>query len=232
MALISCENLTVAYEGKPVISKLNFSINQGDRVFIIGENGSGKTTLMQTLLGLKKPTKGKVVYGDGLKQNEIGYLQQKSISKNFPASVFEVVISGRLNKCGLFYKKQDKQIALENLEKMGILNLKNKSFSDLSGGQQQRVLLARALCATSKLLMLDEPLTGLDAKSSSELSKTILKLNKDNNVTLVVISHNFENAMDMSTHILHLGDYETFFGTIEEYKQSNLFNNIGGKKNV
>jgi len=165
MAQLSCQNLTLGYEGKEILSNLSFEVNSGDYLCIVGENGSGKSTLMKTVLGLKKPMSGKVITGDGLLQTEIGYLpQQTVVQKDFPASVREIVISGNQGRCGLrpFYTKQEKQRAAENIRRMGIEDLQNRCYRELSGGQQQRVLLARALCATQKMLLLDEPVAGLD----------------------------------------------------------------------
>lgn len=162
--MLNIKDLSVFYDNNEVLSNINFSLNKGDYLSIIGENGSGKTTLIKTILGLIKPKKGNIHF-DNIKKNEIGYLpQQGIIQKSFPASVFEVVISGRLNnkKFLPFYTHKDKKIALDNLKKLNIENLKNKSYKDLSGGQQQRVALARALCSTKELLILDEPSTGLD----------------------------------------------------------------------
>ena len=165
MALIKCENVSIGYEGQMVVHDLNFEINQGDYLCIVGENGSGKSTLVKSLLGLKNVDKGKIVFDDGLKQTEIGYLpQQTDVKKDFPASVYEVVLSGRLNSRGMkpFYTAEDKKQAWEKMDMLGIRDLAKQCFRDLSGGQRQRVLLARALCATKKLLLLDEPVTGLD----------------------------------------------------------------------
>ena len=162
---ILCENLSIGYGSMVLHDNINFSVNKGDYLCIIGENGCGKSTLMRTLLGLQPPLGGKIVFGDGLKQNEIGYLpQQTAVQKDFPASVREIILSGCQNKCGLrpFYSRKEKRVAGEMMEKLQITHISNKCFRELSGGQQQRVLLARALCATSKILLLDEPVTGLD----------------------------------------------------------------------
>src|SRR5699024_84020 len=160
MALIKCENVSIGYEGQTVVRDLNFQSNTGDYLCIVGENGSGKSTLVKSLLGLKGVESGRIVFGDGLKQNGIGYLpQQTDVQKDLGARVYEVVLSGRLNSRGLkpFYTSSDRQQAYEKMEILGIRDLAKQCFRDLSGGQRQRVLLARALCATKKLLLLDEP---------------------------------------------------------------------------
>lgn len=170
--LIKCNNVCLAYENHTVVTDLSFSVQKGDYLCIIGENGSGKSTLMKALLGLKSVESGSIVMGDGLRQNEIGYLpQQTGLQKDFPASVREVVLSGRINRLGFrpFFSKTDKQIADQNMERLGITPLKNSCYRELSGGQQQRVLLARALCATRKVLLLDEPVAGLDLMVTEEL---------------------------------------------------------------
>jgi len=223
MALITCRDAAFAYEGNIVVSGLNFEVQPGDYLCIVGENGSGKTTLMKGLLGLMQPKSGTIETGGGLKPTEIGYLpQQTSAQKDFPASVFEVVISGRLSSRGIlpFYSKRDRHIALENMEKLGVLPLRKKSFRELSGGQQQRVLLARALCATEKMLLLDEPVSGLDPLATLELYKIIQTLGRDTGITIIMISHDVRSAVEYASHILHLQNKQIFFGTAQEYKKT------------
>ncbi|MCQ2471301.1 MAG: ABC transporter ATP-binding protein [Clostridia bacterium] len=222
MSLIECKNLSVAYEGRIVVKNLSFSINSGDAVCIVGENGSGKSTLMKSMLGLMKTAGGSIKFGDGLKQSEIGYLpQQTDVQRDFPASVGEIVLSGCLNKMGIFpfFNKKIKLRANENMEKLGILDLKDRCYHELSGGQQQRVLLARALCATDKLLLLDEPVAGLDPIVTGELYELIKKLHEEG-ITVVMVSHDIEASLGFADHILHLNHDNSFFGTTEEYKRS------------
>lgn len=223
MSLLTVNNLVLGYNSTPILSNLNFSVEQGDYLCIVGENGSGKSTLMRTLLHLQKPLGGTIVFGEGLRQNEIGYLpQQNSIQKDFPASVYEIVLSGCQSRLGwrLFYNRSDKELAKKNMERMNVLSLAKRSFRELSGGQQQRVLLARALCSTQKVLLLDEPISGLDPKVTAEMYELIAKLNEEG-ITIIVISHDIGAALTYSKHILHLGK-ETFFGTKKEYLSSQL----------
>lgn len=232
MTLIQCENLNMSYENSVVLKDVNFEVNEGDYICIVGENGSGKSTLIKGLLGIKAPKSGKIKFGQGMKQNQIGYLpQQTSIQKDFPASVFEVVLSGCLSKRGLkpFFSKNEKSIAIENMRKLGIENLIKKSYADLSGGQQQRVLLARALCATEKILLLDEPVTGLDPVVTAELYDLIKKLNKENNITIIMVSHDINSAIENADKILHIDGRVLFYGSTEEYRNSDASNKfIGG----
>lgn len=222
MAQLKCENLTLGYDSKIILRDLNFSVNSGDYLCIVGENGSGKSTLMKTILGLQSAVSGKVLFGDGLKANEIGYLpQQTVVQKDFPASVREIVISGCQGRCGLrpFYNKEEKQIAADAMEKMEITHLAGRCYQELSGGQQQRVLLARALCATRKMLLLDEPVSGLDPKVTAEMYGLIEKLNSSDGITIIMISHDISAAIKYASHILHIGD-KIFFGTKQEYMKS------------
>lgn len=222
MALINVNRVSLGYEGKSIVSDLNFRVNKGDYLCIVGENGSGKSTLMKTLLGQKKVLSGKIEFSDGLKQNEIGYLpQQTEVQKDFPASVKEVVLSGCLNSCGLkpFYSKVQKKQAAEIMEKLGISDLSKKCYRELSGGQQQRVLLARALCATKKLLVLDEPVAGLDPVVTKNLYRLISDINKEG-ITVIMVSHDIHAAIEFASHILHIGNKPLFFGTKEDYKNS------------
>lgn len=202
MAILTAKNLAVGYEKQPVLKDINFKIESGDYFCIVGENGSGKTTLMKTILGLLPPVEGSIEVGQGLMKNQIGYLpQQSDVQRDFPATVFEIVLSGCQNSLkGFFYSKAQKKMALENIEKMGISHLKNKCYRQLSGGQQQRVLLARALCATTKVLILDEPVAGLDPNVTKEMYELIGQLNSQG-LTVIMISHDLENVKKYATAI-------------------------------
>ena len=234
--IFECKDVTLGYENKVVAKNLNFKIDQGDYLCVVGENGTGKSTLIKTLLGLIKPLNGEVIANvQGKNHKGVGYLQQQTqAQKDFPASVWEVVLSGVLNndhRCP-FYNKKDKAEAEKNMEKLNILDLKKRCYRELSGGQQQRVLLARALCATDSVLILDEPVTGLDPAASMELYENIKDLNKKENVTIIMVSHDIKNALNYATHILHLEQENDFFGTVEEYKKSNVSNMfLGGAAN-
>ena len=223
MAQLICQDLCVGYDGKAVLQDLNFAVFSGDYLCIVGENGSGKSTLMKTILGLQQPVRGRILTLDGLRKNEIGYLpQQTQVQKDFPASVREIVLSGCQGRCGSrpFYNKEEKQLAADAMEKMQIAQLAKRCYRELSGGQQQRVLLARALCATRKMLLLDEPVSGLDPKVTAEMYALIEKLNRgEDGITVIMISHDIAAAVKYASHILHIGD-AVFFGTKTEYLQS------------
>ena len=223
MALLTCNDVSFAYEGTTVLTDVSFSVRSGDYLCIIGGNGSGKSTLIKGLLHLKAPSSGTITTGEGLKHSEIGYLpQQTAAQKDFPASVYEVVLSGRQNQIHFppFYTQEDKKDALRNMELLDLLPLKKRCYRDLSGGQQQRVLLARALCATRKLLLLDEPVTGLDPMMTEEMYQLISRINREQKVTILMVSHDLQNVLPYATHILHLDQKQLFFGTTEEYRNS------------
>lgn len=227
MSLIKCENLVMTYENKVAVDNVSFTIEKGDYLCIVGENGSGKSTLMKGILGLKKYSSGNIEYN--LKKNEIGYLPQQTIvQKDFPASVYEVVLSGCLNKSKLnpFFSKEQKSLATKNLELLGISDLAKKSYRDLSGGQQQRVLLARALCATGELLVLDEPVTALDPIATTDMYNVIKSLNKNNGITIVMISHDIDSAIAYGNKIIHMGNKMEFFGTTNDYINSSSYKKI------
>lgn len=222
MAQLVCQGLCLGYDGKEILHDLNFEVNAGNYLCIVGENGSGKSTLMRTILGLQPPLSGKVSTGDGLVQNEIGYLpQQTLVQRDFPATVREIVLSGCQGQCGLrpFYSKAEKALAEANMERMGVTHLAKRCYREMSGGQQQRVLLARALCATKKMLLLDEPVSGLDPVVTAEMYQLIASLNRQDGITIIMISHDMGAALTWATHILHLGS-TVFFGTREEYVRS------------
>ena len=225
MAQLKCNNVALGYEGKAVTEQLNFQVNSGDYLCVVGENGAGKSTLIKALLGLKAPMSGTIETGDGLKATEIGYLpQQTPVQKDFPASVKEIVLSGLLNKCGLkpFYSKQQKEFAKKQMERMNILDLEKRCYRELSGGQQQRVLLARALCATGKMLLLDEPVAGLDPKVTREMYELINKLNKEDGITVIMVSHDITAAVKYASHILHISHTPLFFGTKDDYIKTDI----------
>jgi len=206
MALIECDKLTLAYDNRTVLSDLSFEVERGDCLCIVGENGTGKSTLIKALLGLKKPSGGSIRFSTELKHRGIGYLPQKNdAQKDFPASVQEVVLSGRIGalKGRPFYRADDRRIAEYQLERLGILSLKKRSFAELSGGQQQRVLLARALCAAEQLLLLDEPIAGLDPTAIAEFYSTLSRL-KDEGMTVLMVSHDLTSSLRCATKVLWL----------------------------
>ena len=224
MSQIECKDVSVKYENQVVLEDISFSIEQGDYLCIVGENGSGKSTLVKTILGLENSKSGQIVFGEGLNKNEIGYLpQQTQAQKDFPASVYEVVLSGCLNSKGFspFYSMKDKKLANEMIKSLGIENIKRKSFRELSGGQQQRVLLARALCATKKIIILDEPITGLDPTVTREMYSLIEEINKKG-ITIIMVSHDINFAVNNASKILHLKKNIKFFGNTEDYANSEV----------
>ena len=223
MAIITAKDLSFAYDGRTVLEDVNFSLSAGDYLCVVGENGSGKSTLIKGLLGLKAPERGSIVFGEGLRSTGIGYLpQQTQLQRDFPASVEEVVLSGCLNGLGrrLHYGPAERELAQRNMERMGIEELAHTSYQTLSGGQQQRVLLARALCATKQLLLLDEPVTGLDPIATGEMYNLIKLVNLCDDITVVMVSHDIHAAVRYATHILHLGHRQLYFGTAADYRES------------
>jgi len=223
MTLITCNNVTLSYEGVNVVTDLSFNVDQGDYLCIVGENGSGKSTLMKALLGLKSPSAGNIEFSKVLHRSDIGYLpQQTGIQRDFPASVFEVVISGMVAKeKSFFYSKKSKLYAQQIMKKIGISDIAGKSYRELSGGQQQRALLARAVCASDKLIVLDEPVAGLDPHITSQLYELITDLNRSG-ITVIMVSHDILTATQYASHILHLGKTPKFFGTKDDYLKSDI----------
>ena len=228
MEQIICENLTLGYGGSILVEGLSFTVNQGDYLCIVGENGSGKSTLIKTMLHLQNPLSGKISLGKGISQNEIGYLpQQTAIQRDFPASVREIVISGCQARNPLlpFYTWEDKRLAAEKMERLGISSLATRCYRELSGGQQQRVLLARALCATRRLLLLDEPVAGLDPGAAGEMYDLVDKLHASG-ITIIMITHDLDAVLPRATHVLHVGE-DVFFGDVREYMESGRVSRFG-----
>ena len=239
MAQLICRDVVLGYEGKAVVQHLNFEVNQGDYLCIVGENGSGKSTLIKALLQLKKPMAGEILSGDGLEADGIGYLPQQTIvQRDFPASVQEIVRSGCLGRFGWrpFYGKAEKAVSEENMEKLGITHLAKRCYRELSGGQQQRVLLARALCATKYMLLLDEPVAGLDPVAIQEMYDLLERLNQEEKITIIMVSHDIRAALTYASHILHISEEPLFFGTKEDYLKSEIGRSYlsvtGGKRHA
>lgn len=220
-----CKNVSLGYDGNVVAGEIDFTVSEGDYLCILGENGSGKSTLIKALLGLKPQISGEIIRTGGTGAGDIGYLpQQTVVQKDFPASVREIVRSGCLAKCGLrpFYRKQEKELAESTMKSLGITDIAERCYRELSGGQQQRVLLARALCAAQKMLLLDEPVTGLDPKAQTDMYELISELNRGG-VTIIMVSHDFAAATRYASHILHIGAHrQLFFGTTADYLASGV----------
>ena len=225
MSQIICKELSLGYEGHTVCEGLNLTVEKGDYLCIVGNNGSGKTTLMRALLSLKPALSGTIAFGDGVTPRDIGYLpQQSELQKDFPASVEEVVLSGCTSRLGkrFFMGKPQRLEAMQNMKMMGVWELAKKSYRDLSGGQQQRVLLARALCAANKILLLDEPVSGLDPHASSDLYSLIHHLNKHTKTTVIMVTHDIENSLKDANKVLRMSASPEFFDSVADYRNACL----------
>ena len=223
MSLITIRDLSLGYGNRILTEGMDMQVDSGEYVCVIGENGAGKSTFIRTLLGLQSPLKGKITFGEGLKKTQVGYLpQQTVVQRDFPATVEEIVLSGCQGSKGLrpFYNSREKEEAKRNMERMNISEFAKRSYRKLSGGQQQRVLLARALCASSRLLVLDEPVAGLDPKATEDMYALIKGLN-DEGVTIIMISHDISAAITFASHILHMRSRSVFL-TKEEYLKSDI----------
>jgi zinc transport system ATP-binding protein len=234
--LLTCQNAAFGYDGRIVVSDISFTVKSGDYLYIIGENGSGKSTLVKGVLRLINPLQGRVYFSPYIKTKEIGYLSQTSaVKKDFPADVSEIVLSGLVGAMGLrpFYSRAEKATAEDNMKRLDIFNLKNHCFRELSGGQQRRVLIARALCASRRLLILDEPTDSLDPLATQELYSLLAKLNREVGITIITVTHDIHAAVKYASHILHIKYNQHFFGTVSEYTRSDsTFFTDGGLENV
>ncbi|MDR0786119.1 MAG: ATP-binding cassette domain-containing protein [Treponema sp.] len=223
--VLVCQNAAFGYDGRIVISDISFTVRRGDYLYIVGENGTGKSTLVKGVLRLINPLQGSVCFSPHIKTKEIGYLSQTSAAKkDFPADVSEIVLSGLAGVMGLrpFYSRAEKATAEDNMKRLDIFNLKNRCFRELSGGQQRRVLIARALCASRKLLVLDEPTDSLDPLAAQELYNLLAKLNHEVGVTILIVTHDVQAAVKYASHILHIKYNQYFFGTVSEYRRSDF----------
>jgi zinc transport system ATP-binding protein len=226
LPLITVANAAFSYNGTTVVADINFTLNSGGYLCVIGENGSGKSTLVKGLLGLKAPDAGQIVFANNLTRRQIGYLpQQNAISRDFPASVEEVVLSGRLGQGNvrLLTTKTDKRLAHAALEQLGVADLRRAVYGELSGGQQQRVLLARALSTASdtlKALILDEPMNGLDPTIKAELYSLIDELNRTSGVAIIMVTHDLQSALAHASHILLLERKQLFFGSAHDFEHT------------
>lgn len=228
--LLACRGVSLGYERRAIVENLNFSVCAGDYLCIVGENGSGKSTLLKSLLGLMPPLAGSVECAD---RGSIGYLPQQTLTqRDFPATVWEVVLSGFANRPGLrfFHTAAEKSAAAMNLGKLGVLELRGRCYRELSGGQQQRVLLARALCAANRLLILDEPTTGLDAASAQDLYKTLRYLKEKEGMAIVMVTHDMPAVLREAESVLHIGNGKWFCGSVADYLASPAGRRFGGEK--
>ena len=208
MAMITLNNLTLKYDGNVVLQNVNFSVNEGDFICVVGENGTGKSTLIKSLVGLKSIDSGEVIY-ENINRSDISYIaQQNNIKRNFPATVLEVVMQGLEGRKNLtpFYKKEEKALALNALKKLGIETVANKLINELSGGQQRRVLLARALISPKKLLIMDEPVASLDTAAAKEIYTITKNLCENEKMAAIVVLHDLGNAIKYATKILWIKD--------------------------
>lgn len=224
MAYLVCENLSIGYAGHVVAREISFSVDSGDMLCVVGENGAGKSTLVKTLLGLMEPLSGELSFGDGLTQDEVGYLPQRGeTQRDFPASSWEIVLSGRLSRIGArpFYNKADRRIAAEMLERVDAADLRDTPFGHLSGGQQQRIMLARALCAASKLIVLDEPTTGLDPEAAKSLYGVLDSLRGDG-MAIIAVSHDVDEALEHATHVLSFRGGAPRFAPVAAYLEGEM----------
>jgi len=226
MSQILCRDVSLGYDGQTVCEHVGFTVEAGDCLCIVGDNGSGKSTLMRALLNLKTPTSGEILFGDGIRQSDIGYLpQQNESQKDFPASVWEVVLSGCVMKedFRIFAGRKSRESAKDALREMGLSELASRPFRTLSGGQQQRVLLARALCAAQKILVLDEPTAGLDPQATEEMYETVRRLHRELGITIIMVTHDLSAVVRLATRVLHMSHLPTFYSTVEEYCASTDF---------
>lgn len=225
MAILTCKNASFGYDGEVVLSGIDFTLCGAEYMCILGENGAGKSTLVKGILGLISPVAGEIEFGEGLRACEVGYLpQQTQVQKSFPASVLEVVLSGRINSMGMrpFYNRKDREDAVKKLELMGMKGMERRSFQELSGGQKQRVLLARAMCAAGRLILLDEPVSGLDPSATTDLYELIADINKNMGMTVIMVSHDTQAAVKYASHIMQLSHTQLFYGTVDDYKNSEV----------
>ena len=225
MAILTCKNASFGYDGEVVLSGIDFTLCGGEYMCILGENGAGKSTLVKGILGLISPVTGEIEFGEALRACEVGYLpQQTQVQKSFPASVLEVVLSGRINSMGMrpFYNRKDREDAVKKLELMGMKGMERRSFQELSGGQKQRVLLARAMCAAGRLILLDEPVSGLDPAATTDLYELIADINKNMGMTVIMVSHDTQAAVKYASHIMQLSHTQLFYGTVDDYKNSEV----------
>lgn len=235
MKILECKKLNIGYADNSICKDISFEVEQGQYVCIIGENGSGKSTLIKTILGLNKPLSGKVVFDEGFNKSCVGYLpQQTDFQKDFPATVKEVILSGFVGRMGFrpFYSRQEKEKARAIINNLNIDTYQHRSYKELSGGQQQRVLLARALCATDELLILDEPTNGLDSRSIARFYDLIARLNRENGLTIIMVTHNLDKVINDVSHIVYLKDTPEFIGTKDDFVANEEYTRLYSSKEV
>lgn len=224
MSAVSVSDVTLSYDNLTVAEHVSFDVEFGDYVCIVGENGTGKSTLLKTIVGIHQPKSGHILFDCDIRNGDIGYLPQQTVVRDdFPASVGEIVLSGCLGLLGKrpFFGAEERRIADKNMDLLGISDLKKTSFRELSGGQRQRVLLAKALCCARKILVLDEPVTGLDPLVTADMY-SILRLINGEGVTIIMVSQEIGEAVKQASKILHLKHGVEFYGKTEDYLKSSV----------
>ena len=218
MTILEVENLKVSYSNHVALENINFKIDNGDYVCLVGENGSGTSTLVKTIVGLLKPDEGKINLNISL--DEVAYLSQTNLKElDFPATAKEIIMSGVQKHRKLpFYTKKDKEAYEEIIKKLKIEELQNRRIGDLSGGQKQRILIARALIRNPKLLILDEPATGLDYNITKELYKILENENKNHQMTIIMATHDLDELNEIKPRIIYLAKTIKYDGELEAWK--------------
>ncbi len=220
MEILSASHVSINYGAVVAVDDATFGVNEGDYFCIAGSNGSGKSTLLKGIIGLAPIKNGHLHVN--LPKEQISYLSQTNrADRDFPATVWEIILSGtqKSGKKIPFYTKDDKQRAEESMIKLGMEKFKNTRIGNLSGGQQQRALLARALCKSPKLLLLDEPFAGLDSAISEELYELYKNLNK-NGVTIIMASHDYQAIGNFASRVMLMNNsHVDFVGTNDEWRE-------------
>lgn len=227
--LLTCRKLVPGYGARAVAGEIDIDVSEGDGLCVVGGNGTGKSTFLRTLLGLQPALSGEVSFNPSLRPGDIGYLpQQNPLQRDFPATAREVAMSGCQAMRGTrpFFRERERAIANEAMGRFGVAAFADRPYRELSGGQRQRVLLARALCAGRRLLVLDEPATGLDPGAAAELYAAMAELHRGGLATISV-THDMAGGLEGATHILDLGRAKPFFGPMAEWARSRPGN--GGK---
>jgi zinc transport system ATP-binding protein len=238
-ACIELDGVNYSYNDHPVLEYISFVINEGEYLGIIGPNGGGKTTLLRIMLGLLKPSSGKVkIFGQEIHnfrdRYKLGYVPQRAAHEEFyfPASVEEVVRSGRTAKIGLFkrFHREDRKAVKQAMDIAGVLELKDRLIGELSGGERQRVFIARALAGGPGVLILDEPVVGVDIASKDRFYSFLKHLNKEKKITIIFVSHDVGAIAHEVNDVLCLNRRLICHGSPKDYIKEDFLEQVYGRK--